>query len=531
MKKFYLSAICIMLTLLTGCAAQSNEVSNSGNSLPPAIEEEQSAPNTPSEEQDTPLTTEYTVAEICTGFREGKDEWKELYECPDVFWVTINGEDYYYWHTYPSNDWTADEVANYYREHEYYWGDDPEAPYGKCTQYYLWTPDYEHKFVADTAEHWLYIDGVKAAPLDDESCSMNPQDLVEAFQNREWDGMTRRYSRDFSTYVTVVPQYGVLEYEFHTEYLSKGKDPAGLAYTGYLDALPWWEETNDFGVVAMCDSAYTSAADGVKSPSVYWYSSNDESGKSGGRSASAWAIAYVDVPWDQQNRLWAVRTAGEVYSDTYSGENATHAIYAGRTSDGLYAITDEGVELWRAGRLRQTWNLRMTPDCYLSTNQYYSDSIVVYTNGKLYELFDDGEVGVMVDNIISVNLEYVSTFCGFTLSKNGTLQVCSARGSSDIISAEMATNVVAADLSDELLVLYTDKFGKTYAIYDFLGSDAGMAALCYGDNHKVACLGEGSIAHFQELYEDYRLKHEGKRLQEQFIEEISAAYSATLSEE
>ena len=131
--------------------------------------------------------------------------------------------------------------------------------------------------------------------------------------------------------------------------------------------------------------------------------------------------------------------------------------------------------------------------------------------------------------IVSVNLGYVDTFCGFTLSKDGTLRICGLRGSSNMVSAEIATNVVAADLSDELLVLYTDDSGKTYAIYDFLGSDAGMVALCQSDNYKVACLGEGSIEHFKELCATYHLEHDGNRLQEQFIEEVAAEYLATIS--
>lgn len=528
MKKFHLLVACIMLTLFTGCAASNEAVAKPDNSIPPASEE-QSIADVPNDEQEIQPAYEYTVAEICAGLREDKGDWKERYERPYFSWVTVDGEDYYYRHTYPSNEWSVSEVVDYYREHYYYWGDDPTAPYGECTKFYLWTPDYEHRFVANTEEHWLYIDGIKSAPLDSTSYSMDPKDLVEAFQSREWDGITRRYSDDFSTYATVVPQYGVLEYRYYIEYLSTERDPDSLAYTGYLDSIPWWEdETNEYDAIAMYGSAYTNDG-GLNTPSTYGYGSYDDSGSSGSRGSTAWAIAYVDVPWDKQDKLWAVRSAGDVYPDTYLGESASYALYAGRTSDGLYAITDSGVELWRAGRLRQTWSLKMTPDSYLSTNQYYSDSIVVYADGRLYELFDDGEVGIIVDNIVSVNLGYVDTFCGFTLSKDGTLRICGLRGSSNMVSAEIATNVVAADLSDELLVLYTDDSGKTYAIYDFLGSDAGMVALCQSDNYKVACLGEGSIEHFKELCATYHLEHDGNRLQEQFIEEVAAEYLATIS--
>lgn len=531
-KSYLLSVIGIMLTLLTGCSAYREEKADPVDVMSPAMENIVETLSQELKALEEPEVPEYTIAEICAGLREDWDTWGDLYETTYSFWVTVDGKSYYYHDTYPSNEWTVDEVADYYRKHWYYWGDDPASPYGEGTKYYLWTPDYEHLFVADTAEHWLYIDDIKAAPLDADSYSMNPKDLVEAFQNREWDGETRRYSDDFSTYATVVPEYGILKYEFHTEYLSESKDPAGLAYTDYLDAIPWWEdEANDLGVVAMCSSAYISGQSKLNTPSTYSYRDTDEDGESGGHSSNAWAIAYVDVPWDRQERLWAVHAAGETYPGAYTGEYATHALYAGRTTDGLYCVVDDGVELWRAGRLRQTWNLKMTPDCYLSTDQYYSDSIVAYTDGKLYELYDDGEVGLILDHIVSVNFEYASTFCGFTLSEDGSLRVCSIRESDNILSSEIATDVVAADLSDELLVLYTDTPGKTYAVYDFWGSDARMAALSWGYDYKVACLGEGSIGEFKELYETYECEHEGCNLQEQFIEEMSAAYLATVMED
>lgn len=250
-KVYLLSAICITLTLLTGCSARKDAMAIHEDSMSPVAEEENISdiPSVEQEEEslaETPSAglkeveePEYTVAEICAGFREDWSTWKDLYDSPRFFWVTIKGRDYYYEDTYPSSEWTVDEVMDYYREHYYYWGDDPEQTPGRETKFYLWMPDYEHQFMVDTIERWLYIDRIKAAPLDTESYSMNPKDLVEAFQNREWDGEIRRYSDNFSTYVKVVPEYGLLKYGFQTTRLSKEEDPLGLAYTGYLDVVPW----------------------------------------------------------------------------------------------------------------------------------------------------------------------------------------------------------------------------------------------------------------------------------------------------
>ena len=527
MKKSYLLITCTVLTLLTGCTSDTRETTTTSNgNTPPAIEE-QSTPDTPAIEPETQAEKEYTIAEICSRFRESDDTIQDIYESPAFFWVTINDQDYYYWRTYPSNSWTVEEVADYYRECYYLWGDDPVEGYGNSTKYYLWTPDYEHEFIADTENNWLYIDGIKSAPLDKTVYSMNPKDLIEAFQNKEWDGITRRFSNDFSTYATVVPDYGILEYNFHTEYLSKNKDPNGLAYTGYANAKPWWQN-NLYDTVIMHDSAYIGNHLSLAEASYSSFGKTDGNDNYDFYSENygAWAIAYVDVPWDKQDELWAVQSAGDTYPDTYVGESAKHALYAQRTSDGLYAIVDTGVELWRAGRLRQSWHLKITDDSYLCIDSCFDNRNFIYTDGKLYELLDDGTLEIVIDNIVSTNLGYVKRYicCCFTLSDNGTLCMCGI-DEGEVIQMEIATNSIAADLSNELLVLYTDNSGKTYAIYDFLGSDAGMMAIpTHRHDYEIACLGEGSIEFFKELYETQKTEKDGNLSQEEFIANISTAY-------
>lgn len=527
MKKIRLFTTCILLTLLTGCGARSAKIADvTETDSISSVVSEQYATGSASLEPETMESAEtsiYTVAEICNGFKNDDETLRDLYEQPQVFWVTIDGNNYYYYHTYPDQEWTPENVADYYRKHPYYWGDDPTAPYGKSTNCYLWTADYEHKFVANLKEDWLYIDGIKAAPLEADTYSMNPKDLIEAFQTREWSGDSRRYSDDFSTYVTIVPEYGILEYNFEIEHLSTEVDPEGLSYTGYANAEPWWKNT-DYGISITGDSAY-SAISTLKYPSNYGITRVDKSGQcSDIRSSAIWGIAYVDVPWDRQDTLLAVQKGGDVFYGSYCEEYAYHAIYASHTQDGLYAITNSGVELWRAGRLRQTWDLKITDDCYLTTKPYFSDSILVYTDGKIYELFDDGETEIILDHIISINPIYADAPVCFTLSDNGTLYACCLREKNEVVSREIAQNVVAADLSDEDLILYTDNSGKTYTIHDLPISDARLASICLCDDYKTSCLGESSIQKFKELYQNYETEHGKKGAQASFIEKITAAY-------
>lgn len=517
--------LCCAL-FLSSCGSQmkASSMSIDGAIFPPTLLSLTVANNLTTQGEDVEAVSDddqHTVAEICAGFRENYDAWKDDYVSPYTFWVTVNGKNYYYRRCYSETEWTPEAVADDFCEHPYAWGKDPLEPYTQVTRYYLWDSSYEHEFLADTTANWLYIDGIKAYPLEREASSMRPQDLVAAFQSREWDGVTPKYSEDFTTSVVVNPDYGLLEYEFNMDRYSEKKDPNGFAYTAYLDAKPWWINF-DYEVVTMNDGRYSLS--GVIDPHYFECSE--------GIFADAWAIAYVDVPWESQSRLWAVQHAGEVYHYGYHpGDYAMHTLYAQRTSDGLYALTDDGVELWRAGRLRQKWNLKVSDDSYLLTDFYYSnDRIFVYADGKFMELYDDGTREVIIDHIISVNVRYATGFgCGcFTLSDNRELSLCglsSYSNKNETESRMLAENVVAADLTDDSLLLYTDITGRTYAIHGFYHGDSGIMSLLWTADYKIDCLGEGDIEYFKALYDAYRLERGDDFVYEEFIEEMSESYA------
>lgn len=526
-KVVYLLALCLLLSLTTACLPQaaSDSKTPATTSTPEATN--LSDPDASAEPEATP-----SVVEICQGLKEyhksigsGEPIENQFAEYENGYgWAQIDGQSYYWYDTYPSNDWTVEEVAQYYRENPYDWGYNPSRIYEEATEFLLWTPDYSQKFVADTASNWLLIDDIRVAPLDLTTTSMNPKDLIEAFQAHEWDGTTPARSDNFSTYVTVEPEYGLLEYEFDVEkYLTDPNqkrgglpiDTKGIAYTAYNDAIPWWEdEDNDYNVPVMCSSNYYCGSEGLNTT---FYASSKT-----GTLADAWAIAYVDVPWEDQDDLLAVQHAGEVYRDGYHpGEYAYHALYAQRTADGLYALVNNGVKLWRGGYLRQTWKANVDKNSFLITNHYGRNYL--YTDGQLLELLDDGTTSVIIDDIVSTNLWYDTYAVCFTLSDDGVLRFCYLDEDNTVHTTEIAQNVVAADLSDDDLVLYTDDTGKTYAVYDFLGSDAGIMEITW--HYEIACLGEGTIADFQELYELYATERRTNFCQDEFIEETSAAYS------
>jgi len=534
-KTAYLLVLCLLLSLTTAC--QPRSASDDKHPATTAASDSINLANSAAPEESTQPEATPSVIEVCQGLKEYiksfsspngpiENQYAEYDNLGAFGWAYIDGQHYYWYDTYPSNDWTVEEVAQYYREHPYAWGDDPTAARGQATKHYLWTPDYSQRFVADTADNWLYIDGIRVTPLDQTTMSMNPKDLIEAFQTHEWDGITPARSDDFSTYVTVEPEYGLLAYEFDVEKYPTEPgsewgqypiDTKGIAYTSYNDATPWWEdEQNNYDVPVMHSSTYTSSSEGLNTA---FYTSSTT-----GVLASAWAIAYVDVPWDKQDTLLAVQCANKVYHDgNHSGEYAYHALYAQRTSDGLHALVNNGVQLWRGGYLRQTWKAHVDENSYLIIDHYGRNYLC--TDGQLLELLDDGTTSVVIDDVVSTNLQYDDCVACFTLSDDHVLRFCYLDDANTIQATEVAQGVVAADLSDDDLVLYTDDTGRTYAIYDFLGSDAGIIEMAW--HREIACLGEGTIAEFKECYDLYATERKTRFCQDDFIKETSAAYGNT----
>lgn len=445
------------------------------------------------EGEDKPLPS---VVEICESLSNNEMEWYTLTTpYSQSGWCEIDGKDYYFEHTYPSNDWTVEEVAQHFRDNQSQWGRDPRKTWGEdISLFYLWTPDYSQKFVANTDANWLYIDDIPTTPLDFTAHSMNPKDLVTAFQSGEWDGQEKWRSEDFCTNVSVVPEYGILNYNFDTVSVNKSSEHSELLYSGFTET-PWWEdETTPFSATIM-DAAYQSSLyHDLTVPNTYGYSTSGVHRS----SIAAWALAYVDVPWDLQNTLLAVKYGNETFKKVTTHQYAAHTYRAQRNSDGLYALTTSGVKLWRAGRLRQAWNIRVDHDSFLTTDYYGAN--YVYSNGKLYKLYDDGTTKIILRNIVSASLERY-TLAFFTIDGNGTLkfQYVSSEG---LVESEIATNVVDADLSDDNLVLYVDKFGMLYMV-NFTNTDSRILAMSDEEERTITCLGDYSIEEAKALYSAY----------------------------
>ncbi len=148
---------------------------------------------------------------------------------------------------YVSNEWTEDEVILSFRDHPEiwaYWQDQ----YQMTGFYYTWTPDHRHCFILDVGFSvepesydeliggWLVVDGVRVKAFDRDIGSVEPQALLQDYQNGDWDG-SRRLSSDWGT-TGYIGSDGRLSYSYWAYGYDATMDPEGLAYTGYGE--PWW---------------------------------------------------------------------------------------------------------------------------------------------------------------------------------------------------------------------------------------------------------------------------------------------------
>lgn len=164
---------------------------------------------------------------------------------------------------YPTNEWTVEEVLDFYRNSLETWGYyDSSFSYD---QYYLcWTPDYKHCFAVEDGWYsngkgattgWLMIDGVRVTAIDEQTYSVEPDTLIAKYRAGEWDGDILR-SEDFGTTVYLSGQTE-LHYRYQENFYSPEQDPQGLAYDGYKD--PWWyddKKAEQYGVTDYCEYTY-----------------------------------------------------------------------------------------------------------------------------------------------------------------------------------------------------------------------------------------------------------------------------------
>lgn len=283
----------------------------------------------------------------------------------------------------PGREWTVEGVLYYFRHHSDCWLDvtDPITSRG-C--YLLWSEDYEHCFavelsVARSAQMhrdvpiaksgWLYVDGVRVCPIDEEFYDMDPDSVLSLYRSGEWDGEYPLMSADYSTTVTVAGDDGRLIYEHYIPTTEPGYNPGGLLYDGYTEK-PWWNSfavTQDERDQMVCRS-WDTAEGHIERAEVY---------------------RYVDVPEEVLSELSGI-------------------IEIRKGQSGTYVLTETGVLLYDAGRLVQSWDYVVEPEKAKlimleiadSHFELLRDADYIRTGDKIVALRQSGEAEVIVDGIL-----------------------------------------------------------------------------------------------------------------------------------
>lgn len=153
----------------------------------------------------------------------------------------------------PTNEWTVESVLNSWQATPEVWGY-YDGGGGRCHVFFTWTPDYQHCFILDSdepflwsieQEHealisgWLVVDGIRVAMFDQETYDIeDPLELVRQYQAGEWDGSIRR-SHDGSTTVEVSAYSGQLDYDYTAYHYDERFDPDGIAWQQFAKRPCW----------------------------------------------------------------------------------------------------------------------------------------------------------------------------------------------------------------------------------------------------------------------------------------------------
>ena len=404
-----------------------------------------------------------TVAEICASLRDHDNTYEGLFRYSGYNTIEIDGQYYTYLHTFPTVEWTPADVAQFYRDYPKYWSPvlSTEESHSEYRSF-IWNADYSQRFVADTYNGWLLVDNVPVYPLDPTTISMDPAVITSAYQNREWNGRDVLRSTDFSTTVEISEHYGYLFYSYSvTDYSDTAY--ADIAYRDYAEQ-PWWELTP---------------------PSYPFTAEHGSSGKHADNSSYArdYATVFVfpDLPLDLQRTLIVVRTAKDLATTdpdhpNYISWRQVDRLYDQigaqtiRTSEGLKCITTNGVQLWRAGVLRQTWQIPISGDAFIveieNSGSDTSDTIV-YSRDSLYLLYDDGTFDAIATNVVSALYLYDDTIAAFSIDGDQNLIFHSITHPDHQYQHD--TIVIASHVVNAVLSKYTDPFyittdGTTYGI-------------------------------------------------------------------
>lgn len=285
---------------------------------------------------------------------------------------------------YASNDWTPDEVLEFYHNSLESWAFYDSAYLEGKGYYICCTPDYKHCFAVKddhysygegTTTGWLIIDGVYTTVIDEQTAdSLKPDDLIAQYRAGTWDGSLLR-SKDYGTTVFLAYDQTELCYSYEKRVYSEEQDPLGLAYGGYEN--PWWYDKKlarkyDLGdyMELVCDFGY-------------------------------WSMASVECYPDLPDNFETERIVATDSSADYTLDVLLNDGHLQRYS--RVELLDE----WDLSNMTQV-SLDDEVMCYAREPFNLGDEIYYLDDGKLYALRKGGEIVIVLDHADIVSCESYS---------------------------------------------------------------------------------------------------------------------------
>lgn len=379
---------------------------------------------------------------------EGGENWLRL-KVPGSSVSQINLD-----YLYPSATWTPEEIAASYQDGTVAW---LNLPWKGGKEYLcLWSQDCEYEFVIH--DGWLHVNGYRSVPV---ACrtmpSIDPMDLLAAYQAGEWDGETV-WSEDYGTMVYMYRQANQLHYEYQNPAReAQGKYNPGAAYA-YADAAaePWWR-SDDHGYDVFI-SSYTQYSDGTH---------NNE--------RIDVKDIYLDLP------------GGRIESSV-TGEVVSHWGVNSHDDDATMVVTTEGVWMFSRGVEIDHWSAQVdATDGYLH-DPYWNDdaALYLYTGSQFIKLEDGGRLNVRVAQTAGFTTSYES-YSGAFFIEDGALKCLDVWSNKEEVRTVIASHITAGTGFRTIFVAQDD--GYSYMLQESHDKPAGLVQL-----------GDGTVDYYDELY-------------------------------
>lgn len=292
----------------------------------------------------------------------------------------------------PTNEWTVESVLNSWQATPEVWGY-YDGGGGRCHVFFTWTPNYQHCFILDSdepflwdaeQEHeelisgWLVVDGIRVAMFDQETYDIeDPLELVRQYQSGEWDGSIRR-SHDGSTTVRLSAYSGTLYYSYAAYHYDEHFDPNGTAWQQFAKRPWWWAEdlpADTLKLLGLPENWAPKPEIIINQPCRAWLDTK----------------IYVDLP--------------------ASSLLANDVVEVRKADNQLFCLKMTQVQLFSKGKLLEEWDLSKLSLIYHAkdselllafqhpTKEYAQDIAYVRIGKQLIALRKGGELAVVLEKI------------------------------------------------------------------------------------------------------------------------------------